>query len=287
MRARLRMGSIAASYARFVREELPVRNVRGMRTCDAAMPPVQSVVELRDCKEHGVFESRQFTRHVWSQCPPCVKKREAEEQQRQEQLRRREDLLRLQRRVAAAAIPPRFSDASFENYVVKLPGQRKALEALRRYAANFDAVCADGTCLLMIGTVGTGKTHLGVSLIRSALEQGFTALYSTVLGAARFVKSTYAWDADLTEHQALMGFVTPDLLVLDEVGLQVGSETELRIVHEIIDGRYQQMRPTVVISNLDINGVRDFIGERALDRLREGDGRVVTFNWPSYRGSTT
>ena len=46
------------------------------------------------------------------------------------------------------------------------------------------------------------------------------------------------------------GFIRPDLLILDEVGVQFGSETEKMILFEIINGRYEQLKPTIVISNL-------------------------------------
>lgn len=78
--------------------------------------------------------------------------------------------------------------------------------------------------------------------------------------------------------------VEPDLLILDEVGVQHGSDTEKLILFEIINGRYEAARPTIVISNLDAAGLEQFLGERAFDRLREGGGRLVVFDWESHRG---
>ena len=52
---------------------------------------------------------------------------------------------------------------------------------------------------------------------------------------------------------------------------------------DIIDGRYQEMKPTILISNLAIAGIKDLIGERVIDRLREDGGKLVSFDWPSYR----
>ncbi len=74
-----------------------------------------------------------------------------------------------------------------------------------------------------------------------------------------------------------------DLLIIDEVGSQFGSDTEKLFIFEIIDGRYQEMKPTILISNLDINGIKESIGERCVDRLREGGGSMIAFNWESSR----
>jgi DNA replication protein DnaC len=51
------------------------------------------------------------------------------------------------------------------------------------------------------------------------------------------------------------------------------------------------MRPTIVISNHPIDSVsgpsiRKAVGDRILDRLREGGGSQITFNWDSHRAIT-
>ena len=47
--------------------------------------------------------------------------------------------------------------------------------------------------------------------------------------------------------------------------------------------RYLQLKPTVIISNLGAQDIKQAIGEPAFDRLREGGGKVVSFDWGSYR----
>jgi len=74
--------------------------------------------------------------------------------------------------------------------------------------------------------------------------------------------------------------------VLDEVGVskEQPSDFELTTLFAIINGRYEQMRPTVVISNLDAEQLPVAMGERCVDRLREGNLIVVPFDWESHRG---
>jgi DNA replication protein DnaC len=74
-------------------------------------------------------------------------------------------------------------------------------------------------------------------------------------------------------------------LVIDEVGAQAGSAYELGILHEVIDRRYQFVLPTVVVSNLMAADLGRYIGDRALDRLRESGGQAVGFSWASARGA--
>ena len=78
-------------------------------------------------------------------------------------------------------------------------------------------------------------------------------------------------------------FINPDLLILDEIGLQHGSEAEKIILFEILNERYMQCKPTILISNLDINDLKEYITERVIDRMREGGGQKIVFNWESNR----
>ncbi|MNR19187.1 DNA replication protein DnaC [compost metagenome] len=51
----------------------------------------------------------------------------------------------------------------------------------------------------------------------------------------------------------------------------------------MINGRYEQNKPTVIISNLDPKDLPKAIGDRSNDRLREGGAVCLVFNWMSER----
>lgn len=46
---------------------------------------------------------------------------------------------------------------------------------------------------------------------------------------------------------------------------------------------HERMLPTMLISNLTPQEMSSVIGERLTDRMVEGDGATLIFNWPSYR----
>ena len=149
-----------------------------------------------------------------------------------------------------AAIP-RASPTSGSTTSRRTPGPRRALELARRYADGFGAEAAkSGASLVFCGGVGAGKTHLAVGIAHRLMEQGRIAVFTSVINAIRRVKDTYRRDSGQSEAQVVAGFIRPDLLILDEVGVQFGSETEKMILFEIINGRYEQLKPTIVISNL-------------------------------------
>lgn len=238
---------------------------------------------VQDCAQHGEFTSMLMP-GGWSGCVDCDKAAELAAASTAQAAWRSELLAReWQAKLGRAAIPERFADRRLDTYRPTCPEAGHALQVAQRYADNFGAVRKAGACLIFCGDVGTGKTHLAIGIAHAVLEQGGQAVFSSVIRAVRSVKETYSKGAERTEAQALRDLVEPDLLILDEVGVQFGSDAEKLILFEIINGRYEARRPTIIISNLAIGELEHYLGARAVDRLREGGGKVVVFDWESYR----
>ena len=116
------------------------------------------------------------------------------------------------------------------------------------------------------------------------LRQRRPVLFITVQRAIRRVRDTWSRDSAETESQAIGTLVFPDLLILDEVGVQTGSEFEKNLIFDILNERYEKRRPSLLLSNLELADVRAYLGERVFDRLREDGGMAVPFDWASHRG---
>lgn len=187
-------------------------------------------------------------------------------------------------RVAACLIPDRFADKTFSDYSPASAGQRSNLEKCQDYAENFDTHYADGRCLILSGTVGTGKTHLAIAILRDAVEkQGYTGKYWTVNGLLQVIRSSYEKDSGFSESDVIASVTDTHLLVLDEVGATKQSEFEMATLFNIINSRYEWKLPTIIISNLGPKQIGEAIGERCFDRLREGGGECLVFQGESNR----
>lgn len=239
--------------------------------------------ESKECGTHGSFQSIHFP-FGWSACPKCEKeKMDREDQERRDKIASDFKRAQIEQLMRSAAIPQRFTDRRLSNYVPQCEAAQKALNVAKNYAENFDIACETGAGLILCGGVGTGKTHLAVGIAHEVMARNKTAVFTSVMSAIRRVKETYSRDSEEKESAVIEKFSRPDLLILDEVGVQFGSDTEKLILFEIINGRYEKMRPTIIISNLAKDALAQFIGERVVDRLREGGGKLIAFDWPSYR----
>ena len=179
-------------------------------------------------------------------------------------------------------IPLRFISKGLENYVVECEEQARTFQTASGYAGKFDEALRTGAGLVLIGNVGTGKTHLACAIGNCVRSKGLCVRYSTARNAFETLKDTWRRDSKVTKARALMQYTSPDLLILDEVGVQFGSEAERGLLYDIIDSRYGQLRPSILISNLSWEELVRLLGLRVADRMREG-GELLEFSWESYR----
>ena len=223
------------------------------------------------CSKHGSYEQSEHIvmgRMFKSVCPKCleeVEKAEKTADSRIEWLSKRRENMRL------------------DNYVVYNDDQRKIVERCVKYTSNFEKVMSLGSCLTLIGNPGTGKTHLATAIALEVMNNGYSVSYKRLYNLMLVIKATYGKGATDTEAAIIKRLAEYDLLVLDEVGLKNFSETEVALTYQIIDTRYEAVKPTVIVSNLNLQDLEACIGTRTIDRLFENHGAVLTFGWESER----
>ena len=52
---------------------------------------------------------------------------------------------------------------------------------------------------------------------------------------------------------------------------------------DVLNTRYENRKPSILLSNIPKEQLSDYLGERVTDRLRENKGKVIGFDWESYR----
>ena len=246
--------------------------------------------EQRQCDVHGAYTARQRYGSYWTHCPACLAEVEQRQQEREAERRRVQqevaDAQRLEWCLRLSGIEGRFARATFDSYDAPLPAQAAALSTCKTFAVDFKPDAGGG--LWLIGPPGTGKTHLGSAIVSHVIrEHKRSASIHGVHEIMQMLKGSFgkraADDAETTE-EVLERLGTQSLLVLDEIGVARDSEWQREQIFTIVDRRYRLERPTVVISNLPAAELKEVLGQRAYDRLREGS-RQVLMSWPSHRGS--
>lgn len=240
------------------------------------------------CEKHG--EEKFQAQDGW-QCGTCLvdRQRVRDEEQRREEAaqeaaaRRQADI---DERLGYAAIPPRFAEQTFDTFPGRTTEARTTCNLLRSYANTFRSTNRPaGISILLLGGTGTGKTGLAICIANVVVRtQGMTAAYMKAYGAVRHQRDTWGRKGK-TELEALQDLIAPDLLVLDEVGSSVGTAAEMAMLFEVIDGRYAEKKPTILVSNLALPELRSFLGSRILDRFNDDSSFAHNCDWPSLRGA--
>src|SRR6266699_5033803 len=186
--------------------------------------------------------------------------------------------------LAAARIPKRYEHCELSNY--EFDGPHRNLASARMAACKFvEEYPLDNTGLLLIGSIGVGKTHLAVGIIKELiLSKGIGCLFYDYRELLKQIQNSYNESVRATELEVLRPVFETEILVLDELGAVKPTEWVWDTVSLILNTRYNDNRTTIITTNFDdkpagaIGGPRgaardetlgDRIGERMRSRLHE------------------
>ena len=140
--------------------------------------------------------------------------------------------------------------------------------------------------VILAGNSGTGKSHIAKALGLAGCKHGYRVRYTT---AAEMLAVLYASLADDSLDEKLKRYLTPDLLVIDELGFDRLEQEDARnaaLFFKVIDGRYTK-RSTVLTTNIDFEQLGDYLGDplvttAVVDRMVHHSS-VINIKGPSWR----
>lgn len=91
--------------------------------------------------------------------------------------------------------------------------------------------------VMLLGTVGLGKTHLAISLGVKACEAGYRVRFTTAIGMINALSAAQKRNALKDE---LKRYICPQLLVLDELGYLPIDHHGADLLFQVVSGRYEQ-----------------------------------------------
>ena len=184
------------------------------------------------------------------------REREQEEAERAEEAREHKRLVELRRSIALT--DQNMHEWTFANDDRSNP---KLSDGMKRYADGFDGYSATGKGLMLYGGVGTGKTYYAACIINQIVET-HTARFVTTGDLA-----TLPFDA---RREFVRDMTRADLVVLDDVGAERGTEYMQELVFSVVDARSRTGKPLIVTTNLDgkqIKAISELTQRRIFDRI--------------------
>lgn len=182
----------------------------------------------------------------------------------------RKERVEMEERIAAANIPKRQAGTVAE----RRPGWAETFDKLVKRSGS-------GFLMALRGIRGNGKTQLAVELIRHNAGQRRSSRFCTAMEFFMEIKAGYRKD-ERSEKSILDEFCKPFLLVIDEIGQRSESEWENRLIYEMINRRYNDMKDTLLISNQEEAQMVTALGPSIVSRMNETGG-VIPCEWESFR----
>ncbi len=139
-------------------------------------------------------------------------------------------------------------------------------------AAWVEAWTSRSMGLRLVGPTGTGKTHRSCALVRALCDRRVSARY--VLWSEWVRRYRDAIGREVDQHGMRARVLTPDVVVLDDIGRERVTEYAAELLDEVLGGRLDDGRTMVIASNLDDAGLAEHVGDRLWSRLRGATRRA-------------
>ncbi|MBI5233719.1 MAG: ATP-binding protein [Deltaproteobacteria bacterium] len=140
--------------------------------------------------------------------------------------------------------------------------------------------------LVLAGNSGTGKSHIAKALLLIGCTQLYRCRYTT---AADMLSELKASRADHSFHGKLRQYISPDILLIDEVGFDRLEQQDSRnasLFFKVIEGRYCK-GSTLLTANIDFKDLGDYLGDPVVttaivDRMVH-HSIILNIEGPSWR----
>ena len=151
-----------------------------------------------------------------------------------------------------------FWELSIDDY----KGKQEVVNIVKDYIAHLKNARHKGIGLFFHGSNGTGKTFLGVEVLKAALREGYTAQFASLGGVIQgLTDGWYSTEKRLLYEKRIRDV---DFLMIDDVGkemrLSKNGLTEM-VFDNLIRYRTFRNKPIILTTNSDIGSIENVYGK--------------------------
>jgi DNA replication protein DnaC len=196
-------------------------------------------------------------------------------------LRERQRVRRYQEMLALCERAGFQREKRLETYQPQVKGVRQAYQATQRLMSQLEhwadvkekgispTVASRPACwLVLVGPVGTGKTHLMMAVGNAALDADIPTLFAPVPDLLDYLRQTFDPRNHLSYEEFFERLKSIDLLLLDDLGTEASTPWANEKLFQLLNARYVKRLPTVITLNSQAWALLD---ERLQSRLSDAD----------------
>lgn len=119
--------------------------------------------------------------------------------------------------------------------------------------------------LVFIGPSGSGKTHLGAAIANRCLENNRSVFYISVPDLLDHLRSSFAPGSELPYDELFQQVRSTPILILDDLGTQSATSWAKEKLDQLLNHRYTNELPTVLLSATLVADLDDRLQTRLLN----------------------
>ena len=154
------------------------------------------------------------------------------------------------------------------------------LKIARSFAENF---ARHTNNLLLMGTTGTGKTHVSTAIAKAVISQGFDVLYDSAQNILNdFEKDKFKSGYNPSES-ASEKYLECELLIIDDLGAEFVTQFSVSALNNLINTRQNKGLSTIISTNLSAGELAAKYEGRIYSRIIGADYTVLRFEGDDRR----
>lgn len=187
---------------------------------------------------------------VWCSCKCKLESFAKAEQEAQ----RKADMERVEELKRASLMDERFYETTFDTFEVTEDNRRNYKRALV-YAQRFEEMYANNHGLLFFGDTSRGKSFTAACIANYLLERQVPVIVTSFVKLLSMIRPFGA--PDESEEKVIERINAAKLLIIDDLGAEAGTPSEIRKIYNVIDSRCRSKKPMIVTTNLTLREMKE------------------------------
>lgn len=151
---------------------------------------------------------------------------------------------------------------------------RQIMEGVKRHCWEYaNGFTRQSASLLFQGGVGLGKTHMSLAIAGRVISKGYGVVYGSAQNFFNTIESEHFGRGEDKQY-TLDLLKSCDLLILDDIGTEFVTQFTTAVFYDIINTRLLRRRPTIISTNLNLDGLKSRYDDRITSRLSGSYTRI-------------
>ena len=165
-------------------------------------------------------------------------------------------------------IPKRFLKATLSDF--------EAMPLISGYVEKYETMTESGVGLYIQGSPGSGKTHLSCAIVKEIIRQYQIPKIHIAKFSDIILRLKKAFDVpDVSELDIIQEISSYNLLVIDDLGKEHITDWSKKMIHYIIDKRYEEMRPIIYTSIFQYTDLKSTLLADTIGRIAESTSPFI------------